>query len=305
MKRPEVCVIIPYLNEACGLADCLASLAVVRYPEFSVVMVHDGPAGPGPAFAARPSETAHTGGNIGFAGAANIGLGLALKRGADYAFLLNDDAVVSPEVLDVLVDEAERDAGVGMLGPEVMDASDRERISFSGARFDPLSVSFSFPRSGESASSGRAPSESDYISGCALLVKRRVLETVGALDERFFLYWEDCDWGLRAKKAGFGRLVVPAARIWHRVSATTGADSPMKAYHKARGRLLFASIHAPSAVRRVLAAELRDAAWVVLRSGEPGSLRLAAARLAGAAAYFSGRSGSGPEWLRPRKDSYA
>ena len=48
MKRPEVCVIIPYLNEACGLADCLASLAGVRYPDFAVVMVHDGPGGTGP-----------------------------------------------------------------------------------------------------------------------------------------------------------------------------------------------------------------------------------------------------------------
>src|SRR3989338_10710860 len=88
------------------------------------------------------------------------------------------------------------------------------------------------------------PIESDYITGCAVLVKREAIEKIGLLDERIFIYCEDLDWGLRLIKASLKNLVVPDARIWHKVSITVGGlHTQFPIYHKTRSRLLMAKLY--------------------------------------------------------------
>ena len=83
------------------------------------------------------------------------------------------------------------------------------------------------------------PEEADFITGCAVLAKRKTIENIGLLDERFFIYWEDTDWGLRVKKSGQKNLVVPQARIWHKVSVSIGGqESPRRIYLKTIGNRL-------------------------------------------------------------------
>jgi GT2 family glycosyltransferase len=305
MAQPKVSVIILHLRDIDGLLACLASLCGISYGNFDLILVHNGPRDAElekrvSLFSGRLAEVIHTGKNRGFAEGNNIGIRRALQKGADYVLLLNDDTVVGPDFLDILVAEAEKDPVVGMLGPEVLYFGDRDRISFAGARFDPAAGDFSFPRSGElsSASGGTPPVETDYVTGCALLVKKSLLEKIGPLDESFFLYWEDSDWGLRAAAAGFKSLVVPAAKIRHKVSVSSGGnDSPFKIYHKTRGHFLFARRHAPAAARGLALRYLRDVAWLVLKSRQPGRSKKAAAYLAGVADHFLGRTGPGPAWL--------
>ena len=305
MSQPKISIIILHLCEMDGLLECLSFLGGVSYGNFDVFVVQNGPEGYElkkrlPPFPGRLAEIIYTGKNLGFAAGNNIGIKRALQKGADYVLLLNDDTVVSPDFLDILVAEAEKDPLIGMLGPEVLCFRDRERVSFAGAKLDPVAGTFSFPRSGEfsTASGGTPPFESDYITGCALLVKKSLLDRIGLLDERFFLYWEDSDWGLRAKKAGFRCLVVPAARIWHKVSASSGGnDSPLKAYHKTRSHLLFAELHAPPAKKKLLLQAARDIVWLVFKSGAPGAFRRAAAYAAAVSDYLRGRGGAGPAWL--------
>ena len=304
MAQPKVSIIILHLYDRAGLLACLSSLTAVTYANFDAYVVHNGPVNAEleqslAAFSGRLAGLVHTGENTGFARGNNAGIRLALQNGADYVLLLNDDTAVSPDFLDLLVAEGEKNPAAGMLGPEVMYFGDRERVSFSGAKFEAASGTFSFPKAGELAAPGADPFGSDYITGCALLVKKKVIEKIGLLDERFFLYWEDSDWGLRAAAAGFENLVVPSAKIWHKVSASLGGnDSPLKAYHKTRSHFLFAELHAPRAKKALLLKLARDTAWLLFKSRKPGAFLLAAAYLAGAAGYFAGRGGAGPAWLR-------
>ena len=308
MPQPKVSIILLHIYDFAGLCECLSSLAKVSYGNFDVFVVHNGPESKGFGekllpFSRTVTEIIHTGGNIGFARGNNIGISRALQKGADYVLLLNDDTVVSPDFLGILVNEAENEPLAGMLGPEVLYFADRDRVSFSGAKFDPACAIFSFPRSEEfsHASAALTPVESDYVTGCALLVKKKLIDKAGLLDERFFLYWEDADWGLRASSAGFKSLVVPASKIWHKISVSMGGmDSPLKAYYKTRGHLLFAELHAPHARGKVLLKIARDIAWLVFKSGQPGAFKRAAARLAGVAGYISGNTGAGPGWLSER-----
>lgn len=299
MPQPKVSVIILHLNDVDGLLECLASLRGLLYPDFDVLLVHNGPRDPAleektAPFSAMLAEVIHTGENFGFARGSNIGIKRALENGADYVFLLNDDTVVSPDFMDILVNEAEKEPLAGMLGPEVLYFGDRERIAFAGAKFDQAAGTFSFPRADElsDASSASVPVESDYITGCALLVKKSLMDKIGLLDERFFLYWEDSDWGLRAQKAGFRCLVVPAARIWHKVSASSGGnDSPLKIYYKTRGHLLFSDLHAPLAKKKLLAGFVRDIAWLLVKSSGRDRVKKAWAYITTIVDHYSGRGG--------------
>ena len=82
------------------------------------------------------------------------------------------------------------------------------------------------------------------MAGCAMLIQRRVLETIGLFDERFFAYYEDLDYCIRAREAGFRILTVPTAHVWHKVASTTGLQSPRREYLMAYGSVRFYAKHA-------------------------------------------------------------
>lgn len=304
-ENPKVCAVILNVGGLAVMEDCLRSMDQVDYPELEILVAHNGPADPAlergvRALSARVTEVLFNGGNAGFAAGNNPAIRAALARGADFVLLLNDDTAVPPDFLRPLVAEA-LDPAVGAAGPRIFYAAQPERLWFAGARFDRAACSFSFPGADLTAAEypARGPEATDYVTCCAALVSRRLLETVGLLDEGFFLYWEDADWGLRAAAAGLKSVVVPASRIWHKVSVSAGGnDSPFKIFHKARGRLRLAARHSSAGAAGLLLAGLRDAAWLAFKSGQAGGFRKAAALLAGQASYFLGGKGPGPAWLR-------
>ena len=86
---------------------------------------------------------------------------------------------------------------------------------------------------------GEEPREVDFVTGCALLIKRCVLERLGLLDERFFAYYEDTEWCVRARRAGFRVIHVPTAKVWHKIPLDARESSPIVHYYMSRNRLLF------------------------------------------------------------------
>lgn len=117
-------------------------------------------------------------------------------------------------------------------------------------------------------------------------------------DERFFLYWEDVDCGLGAQKAGFKNVVVPSAKIWHKVSVSTeGMESPLRAYHKTHSHLLFAKLHAPWALRRLYNVFLSDIAWLLFKSADHERIKKARSYIAATTDYHLKRTDKGPKWL--------
>ena len=180
--------------------------------------------------------------NRGFAGGCNVGLRRALEGGADYILLVNNDAVVAPDMLERLIEVGEMRRDAGLLGPVVYRFDEPDRVWSAGYRERPVTLSAQ-PPAGQPDDG--APYEVDRLYGAGLLIRRSVLEEVGLFDERFFMYYEDADLCRRVQKAGYRLLVVPAARMWHKVSASTGEGSPSQQYHLARGSVLFFAKHTP------------------------------------------------------------
>ncbi|MEJ2598007.1 MAG: glycosyltransferase family 2 protein [Anaerolineales bacterium] len=245
-KRPLVVFAVVNWNQCQLTLDCLASLREQTYPNFSVVLVDNGSVD-GSAGAVReqfPEVTVlENGRNLGIAGANNVGIRWALDAGADYVFLLNNDTIVDSDMLDHLVRVTEADPTIGMAGPTMLFFDQPETIWCAGNSIDWNSGETNRLREGDSLSTVREADleEVDFITSCAVLIKRAVFEQVGLMDERYFIYYDETDWFARASASGWRSVYVPWARMWHKVSASMGESSPRTDYYMIRNRFLFLS----------------------------------------------------------------
>lgn len=302
--NPKVSIIILHLNNIPCLVDCISSLNEISYQNFDIFVVHNGSQSNAlPDALAQLSqhiaEIIDTGDNIGFSGGNNVGIRRALEKGADYVLLLNDDTEVSKDFLSLLVESAEKRQDAGMFGPRIFFFDHPDKIWFDGAIFDPEQNRITFLRAGEKGEGlQEMAEESDFITGCAVLVKRNILEEIGPLNDFFFIYWEDVDWGLRAIKAGKKNLVVHNAHIWHKVTISMGGlQSPRTVYHKVRSHLVFTKSHAPEALLKLHIKFFRDVAWLLFKSKDVNRFKRVHAYITATKDYYMGKTDKGPDWL--------
>lgn len=214
--------------------------------------------------------------NLGFVVGNNFGIKKALKDGADYVFLVNNDTTLDSNILVQLIAAAEGDRPhshlrskvktpkkrrkVGILGPKIYFApgyeyhydrykkSERGKVIwYAGGEIDWANV-ITQHRGVDKVDKKQYDQieETDYISGCGMLIKREVLKRIGLLDEKYFLYYDDSDFSVRAKKAGFKLLFVPQAKMWHfNAVSSEEVGGSLHDYYVARNRLLFGMRYAP------------------------------------------------------------
>ena len=240
---PLVYIIILNWNGWKDTIECVDSCLQLRYPAFRILVV-DNASSDGSETILRTQfphiKLIQTGANLGYAGGNNVGISHALANGADYLWLLNNDTKVDPGALDEMVRVAIDDATVGMVGPKILLHSRPEYLNCVGSTINLLTGQPRLIGLGEK-DDGRfdGNKEMDGLSGCSLLVSKEIVEKVGLMDERFFLYYEETDWILRTKRAGFRMMYVSQAKIWHKVSASIGGhQSPLMLYYMTRNNPL-------------------------------------------------------------------
>ncbi|OGV91865.1 hypothetical protein A3A66_00530 [Microgenomates group bacterium RIFCSPLOWO2_01_FULL_46_13] len=207
--------------------------------------------------------------NVGFSGANNRGIKLALGKGAEIIMLLNNDTEVDKDLL-VSLEKALRRKEVGVVSPKIYfypgrefhhdDYTDSERgkvIWYAGGIIDWANV-YGYHRGVDEVDHGQFDEgeETDFTTGCCLATRREVLERVGLLNENYFLYWEDADWSMRVKRAGFKVWYEPQGKVWHKNAGTTGgAGSTLHQYYQTRNRLFFGFGYAPIRTKLALVRE--------------------------------------------------
>jgi GT2 family glycosyltransferase len=205
---------------------CLRSLLDQGLREEDVVFVDNGSSDGSPDRVAQlhPGVTVlcnET--NQGFARGSNQGMERALATGAELLFLVNNDVELPPRTLDTLVAALEAEPRLGIVGPRIVYRSDPRRIWSAGCSVE-YRQNLTTLR-GHGALDGpewQDTREVDFVAGCAMLVRREVVERVGMFDEALFAYHEDADLGLRARAAGFGVACVGAVAARHDPHSSTG-----------------------------------------------------------------------------------
>lgn len=259
MSISKVSIIIVNWNGWQDTLECLDSLKKIIYQNYEVIVIDNGSendsvsqlknylAENNPPVGGHNSRFIILDSNLGFAGGNNIGIKYALNSGADYVLLLNNDTIVAPDFLDELVRAGEIDARCGILGPKIYFESDKNRIWFGGGCFS----WFGGGRHLEYGAIDKDPAdkktkEVDYMTGCCFLIKRAAIENIGLLNEDFFLYYEDTEWSLKARKNGYKIIYVPSSHIWHKVSRSTKPETNKKVfYYHLRNALLLSKLRAP------------------------------------------------------------
>ena len=169
--------------------------------------------------------------NTGFSGGNNIALeGLT----ADYAFLLNSDAICHPGAIDKLIAFGDENPKIGLFGPKVLNPdgslqySCRRWPTFAAGMYRNVYLGKLFPQNKPAADylmqdfDHASTREVDWLSGCALVIRRDCLEQIGPLDaETFFFYCEDMDWSLRAEQADWEVVYYPGAVVTHAIGKSS------------------------------------------------------------------------------------
>lgn len=241
---PRVAVLVLCYNGIDDTLACLASLQHLDYPpERHAVIVLDNASHddtPQRVRAAFPAVTViENGANLGFAAGNNVGLRYALAQGYDYALLLNNDTEVAPDFLRLLVAAAEADPQLGAVGPLIYYHAAPTRVWSAGGSVDWRRGICSMAGESEDVGQYTQAHDVDFVTGCALLLRRAALERVGLLDERFFMYFEESEWCVRAARAGWRSHIVPQAKVWHKIPLDARFDKEYLAYYMTRNRLLF------------------------------------------------------------------
>lgn len=246
MTAPLVVTVILNTNRREDTLACLASLRQATYPNHrSLVLDNASQDGSVEAIkAAFPEvELLHLRDNRGYAGNNNVGIEAALGLGAEWVFVLNEDMVLAPNVLSHLVAAGTQRPEAGIVGPLVYHFDEPEIIQSAGGLMDAQWQSFHRGQNEPDRGQYATVQPVDWISGCALLVRREVIEQVGKLDERYFYYWEETEWCLRARKHGWQVLFVPAAHAWHKGVQRDYRPGPNVTYYATRNRLLTMAKH--------------------------------------------------------------
>lgn len=267
-----VAIIVLAWNQCALTLACISSLSSLDYTGHQIIVVDNG-SQDGTAEAVRqryPGVTVlENRENLGFAEGNNVGIRWAMEHGADYVILLNNDTVVDSHMLTALIAAAESDSQVGIVGPLIYYYDQPEVIWSAGSVIDWRTVAFRRLPAGV----GCHPSayEVDYVTGCALCTKRQVIEQVGLLDPRYFLYYEETDWCLRGRAKGYKVMVAPQARMWHKVAATIGQGSPAITYYMTRNvfLLLDKNLHGTQRLWALAISWLREVRTVLAYTLKP------------------------------------
>lgn len=184
--------------------------------------------------------------NLGFAGGNNIVIRTAIRIGAKYVWLINNDTIQEKNSLTALVKAAQSDNKAGMVCSKVLYFARPDVIESVGSTLiAPLGV-FRHIRQGMKDSD--VPSmlmEIPYVYGCSFLVSVELINDVGFMDDRYFLLREESDWSIRARKRGWKIYSAPASVVWHKVTRSIGKRSEIFFYYVTRNTLLFMKKHYP------------------------------------------------------------
>lgn len=183
--------------------------------------------------------------NMGYGGGNNTGIRWAIAQNAAYVLLLNNDATIAPDMVQRLVLAAEADPRIGMATPRVFYYDRPTEVYWDGGIID--WDTGDAPHDSRSLPAEGDVTKSEWLDGCALLARVNMIRDIGLLDNRYFLYFEDTDWSVRAARRGWMNAVITRAHAWHKVSRSTGGiANPAVRFYYVRNRYLFLKAHRPA-----------------------------------------------------------
>ncbi len=243
---PFVAIIILNTNRKEDTLECLASLTANKYPRIKIVVL-DNNSTDGSVSAIQTEYPEVTilpiNENKGYAGNNNVGLQYVQQFEPDWIYIVNEDTIFDQDALRQMMAAVADYPEVGIIGPLVYHFDEPTIIQSAGGIFSKSGDSIHISQNEEDRGQLKTPYSVDWISGCAIAIRKEALKQAGMIDERFFYYWEETEWCYRVKSYGWEILLIPSAKIWHKGVQRNYSPSANITYYATRNRLLFYKIH--------------------------------------------------------------
>lgn len=243
MRSTDVAVIVLNWNRRNDSIRCLESLRRADDRRIRVFVVDNASSDDSPGAIAVTFPEADiiiNDRNLGYAEGNNVGIRRALACGAEWVMLLNNDTVVEPDAISLMLEAINRDDRVGVCAPAICYLNDPKRVWSAGGGFDWQRGTVTSDYLNASLSElPPATYEVDHVSGCAMLLRASAITDADLLDSRFFMYYEESEWCARIASAGYRIVVEPRAVIYHDIDPAGQLGSPFVAYYMTRNHLLF------------------------------------------------------------------
>jgi GT2 family glycosyltransferase len=184
--------------------------------------------------------------NVGVAAGNNIGTRRAIAEGCEFVLYLNNDVVFGSELFDQLLEGISR-YKCSMTTPMMYYHGRPHAIWAAGGYFQPWLGNRCLHYGDGDVDHGQygSPRQIQYTPTCCVLIRRELFATIGIMDERYFAYWDDTDFMLRAYQAGETLYLLPYAKLWHKVSSLIGTSSPFRNRYAHRNHALYGHKHLP------------------------------------------------------------
>lgn len=248
-NRPRVWAVVLGWNHAADTIECLQSLSMVRPTPPSLLYVDNG---------SRPEEVEQVlkavpqvsvirhSSNVGVPRGFNAGLAFALRKGADFVFMANNDTIVAEDCIETLLDGAQRYPEAGILVPRIFYHDAKDVVWSAGSRYRWFPPSIVMRKSSIPDDPRYRREESlEFTTLCTVLVRATALKAAGLMNPNFLYYCEDYELALRIRKAGHSIMMIPAGRTWHKVARVTrdGPSSPTFWETYGRSEAVFRRLH--------------------------------------------------------------
>lgn len=241
MVGKKVAVVILNYKVKEDILECVASVKKSNYKNSEIIVVDNNSRDGLKVELTKLDDVTfiQTGDNLGYCGGNNIGIRKALESKADFLFILNPDTKIKIDTISNLVKLA-NETGHGIYGPKIL-FGDRKTIWYGGGIIDTDNV-LGVHIGMDEVDKGQYDkvTETGFVSGAAIFIRRDVFGSIGLFNEKYFLYLEDMEFCWRAKTKGIKSAYNPKAVVYHKNAKSTGLGSSLQDYFITRNRLLFA-----------------------------------------------------------------
>lgn len=249
-RAGRIGVVTVLYGSASVLGDFFDSIEKQTYADFVVYCVDNGSQDDSVAQCRNRGEryvVIENGKNLGVAAGNNIGTRAAIADGCEFVLYLNNDVAFGPDLFGRLV-EGLKQYGCAMTTPIIYYYDRPDVIWAAGGYFQPWFGYRCLHFGDGDVDRGQypAPRQIAYTPTCCVLVRRELFSTIGMMDERYFVYFDDTDFMLRAHRAGERLCLLTDARLWHKVSSLVGTSSPFRTRFVHRNRALYGHKNLPA-----------------------------------------------------------
>ncbi len=238
---PLVSIVTVNYNQSTTTIDLIESLSQITYPNIEIIVVDNASKNDDakvikekfPRIVLVESII-----NYGFAGGNNLGI---MRSRGEYVLLLNNDTIVEPNFLEPLVNKFQEHPEIGAISPKIRYYYKKDTLQYVGFTEINKYTNRNITLGDGELDIGQyeVDKETAYCHGAAMMVPMKVIKEVGMMSYEFFLYYEEADWCIRIRNAGYQIFYVHNSLVFHKGSVTTGKNSALKTYYLTRNRIVF------------------------------------------------------------------